>query len=247
MDWSTKTWEIEDRAYAPKRKVNNKGSRWHPHIIGSFYSHKNGRTVEYESLNERLFYYFLELDQDVIRYYVQPIKVPMVTDEEEWFHIPDVLVFRQEYCPLLFQIKESESDNLEHKTQQSNAECEAIAGLYGWTYSVIYPKTLPSPLPRNIRFLAGYLRVRNYYKDWYDQVIYRLRCIGPCTVDQLSSSFMDSIDPLFIKPLVFHLVATGYFLADVSQIISSKSIVIINSEMRSTLSITEGGLINEKK
>src|SRR4051812_16862121 len=127
MDWSTRTWKLEDEAYAPKRKVNNKGSREHPHIIGSYYSYRNKRTVEYESLNERMFDYFLELDRDVYRYYVQPIKVRMEEDGDEWFHIPDVLVFRQGYRPLLHQIKESESDNLEPKTQKCNLECEIIA------------------------------------------------------------------------------------------------------------------------
>lgn len=238
MDWSNKTWEAEDQAYAPKRKVNNKGSKNHPHIIGSFYSTRNLRPVGYESLNERMFYSFLEVDRDVVRYYVQPIKVPIKTEDEEWEHVPDVLVFRQGYTPLLFQVKEREEDNLEPKVGLCNAECEAIAKMYGWKYDVVFPKTLPDPLPRNINFMNGYLRTRKYYSDWHDQVINRLRNIGPCTVDQLSSSFIDSIDPLHIKPLVFHLMAKGDFLVDVTQIINSKSIITINSEMQTAFSIT---------
>ncbi|OME86089.1 hypothetical protein BK120_08860 [Paenibacillus sp. FSL A5-0031] len=105
MDWNNKTWEFEDEAYSPKRKFNNKGSQWHPHIIGSFYSFRNSKVVEFESLNERLFYYFLELERDVVRYFVQPIQVPILTDKKEWFHIPDVLVFRQGSQPALIQIK----------------------------------------------------------------------------------------------------------------------------------------------
>lgn len=240
MDWSAKTWEFEDLTYAPKRRVNNKGSRWHPHLIGSFYSHRNRRVVEYESLNERMFYYFLELDQDVIRYYVQPINVAMRSDEEEWNHVPDVLVFRQGNRPLLFQIKESEIDNLEEKAIRCNAECEKIADMYDWKYDVVFPKTLPSPLPRNINFLVGYIRTQKYYNNWYHQVIYRLRHLGTCTVDQLSISFIDSIDPLFIKPIVYHLIATGHFLVDVRQKISSQSIISVNYEMNSTFSIIQG-------
>lgn len=235
MDWLNKNWEREDKVYASKRRVNNKGSRVHPHIIGSFYSYRNKRTVEYESLNERIFYYFLELDGDVHRYYVQPIEVRMETEDGDWFHIPDVLVFRQGYPPLLYQVKESESDNLEPKNQLCSLECEKIAALYGWKYIVVFPKTLPSPLSRNISFLSGYLRTRSYYSDWYDQVVYRLRCIGPCTVEHLSSSFSDSIDPLFIKPLVFHLIAIGHFTTDVRQIICSES--TIKEEARFTLQL----------
>lgn len=240
LDWAAKTtWEVEDHAYEPKRKVHNRGSRNYPHLIGSFYSTKNLRPIEYESLNERMFYYFLEVDIGVIRYYVQPIRVPMKTDDDEWYHVPDVLVFRQGYCPLLYQIKESEQDNLEPKTVLCNTECEAIAIAYGWNYNVVFPKSLPSPLPRNVNLMAGYLRTRKYYSEWQDQVINRLRNIGPCTVDQLSSSFIDSVDPLHIKPLVFHLMAKGNFLVDVTQTINSNSVININTEMKSVFSIIE--------
>lgn len=90
----------------------------------------------YESLNERMFYSFLEVDREVIRYYVQPIRVSIKTDDEEWCHVPDVLVFRHGCCPLLYQIKENEQDNLESKTILWNTECEAIAVAYGWNCNV---------------------------------------------------------------------------------------------------------------
>lgn len=94
---STTNWAEEDKLFMPKRKVNNRNSYSHPHIISSFYSQKMQRVVEYESLGERLFYYYLELDHALIRYYVQPVEVPMPKKndlEDPWFHIPDELVFR---------------------------------------------------------------------------------------------------------------------------------------------------------
>lgn len=58
-------------------KVNNKGSRNSPHIIGSIPSRKMERHIPYESLwGECLFYYLLELDPITVRYYPQPIWVP---------------------------------------------------------------------------------------------------------------------------------------------------------------------------
>ncbi|OBY81427.1 hypothetical protein BBG47_01110 [Paenibacillus sp. KS1] len=71
--WSTTNWAEEDKLFMPKRRVNNRNSYSHPHIIGSFYSQRMKRVVEYESLGERLFFYYLELDRAVMRYYVQPV------------------------------------------------------------------------------------------------------------------------------------------------------------------------------
>ncbi|MBP1992433.1 hypothetical protein [Paenibacillus eucommiae] len=102
-DWSNMNWKQEDFLYTPKRKVNNWSSHQHPHIIGSFYSHKTERPVEYESLGERLFYYYLGLDQSVVRYYVQPVEVSIENHgEEAWNHIPDTLVFRKHTIPFLY-------------------------------------------------------------------------------------------------------------------------------------------------
>lgn len=72
--WSAKRdWSKEDILYCRKRKVSNKGSRIHEHLIGSLYSYKMNRGVQYESFwGECLFYYLLELDPQTIRYYEQP-------------------------------------------------------------------------------------------------------------------------------------------------------------------------------
>lgn len=105
----------------------------------------------------------------------------------------------------------------------------------------MFPKTLPHPLPRNISFLSGFLRTHTYYNEWYERVINRMHIIGPCTVEQLSLSFIDSYDPLFIKPLVYHLIAVGVFLTDVRQVISSNSMIGINTEMKAPLIITSEG------
>ncbi|MGC6589685.1 hypothetical protein ACPV3A_32720 [Paenibacillus sp. Dod16] len=237
MDWLHKSWVLEDTLYAPKRIVNNKGSNWYPHIIGSFYSQKNKCSVEYESLNERIFYSYLELDPFVFRYYVQPIEIPMITDKKEWFHIPDVLVFRQGSIPLLYQIKESPEDN-DTKILQRNQACEQVCSANNWNYDVVYPKTLPETLKRNIHFLKGYLKKRIYYSQWDQKVLKRLKWLEPCSVEEISTSFVDSIDPLYIKPLVFHLIAHGYLQVDVNEKIDSRCIVTLNREMK-TISILE--------
>ncbi|PPA83585.1 hypothetical protein C4A75_14665 [Brevibacillus laterosporus] len=78
MNWNNKNWEEEDKLFYPKRKVDNKIGWYRPHIIGSFHSNKMEKIIEYHSLNKKY-----------------------------WNHVPDVLVFRENSAPLLYQIKES--------------------------------------------------------------------------------------------------------------------------------------------
>lgn len=241
MDWKNYTWINEDRLYAPKRKVNNRRSHFHPHIIGSFYSVKNKRPVAYESLPERIFYYYLEIDTEVIRYYVQPIEVPVFDGKEEWIHVPDVLAFKQRCNPLLYQVKlEPEATHNEH-VELCNRYCRAVALEQSWEYNVIYPKQLPEDVQYNLKLLKGFLKERKYYSQWIEMVTYRLRCIESCSIEYLASTFINTFDPLLIKPLIFHLIANGTFLTDVTVRISSQSIVTFNAQIRSPFSHLEGG------
>lgn len=230
-DWSMKDWTVEDRLYAPKRKVNNRNSHQHPHIIGSFYSQKMERTVEYESLGERLFYYYLELDQSVMRYYVQPVEIPIQSGEEVWNHVPDTLVFRRNNIPFLYQVKHEPEEEQDERLERVNRYCEQYALNQDWTYVVIYPKTMPPVLSRNIRFLKNFIKERSYFSKWEEQVAYRLVCLESSTVQNLADSFSNEFHPLLIKPLVFHLIAKGVFQVDVDQVIGSSSIVTINQLM----------------
>lgn len=63
-----------------------------PHIIGTFYSNKMNRSIEYESINEFILYTILELDRKTFRYYVQPIEMRIVDNNrlkgtQYWFPI----------------------------------------------------------------------------------------------------------------------------------------------------------------
>lgn len=228
-DWSHMDWIKEDGLYAPKRKVNNRNSHLHPHIIGSFYSEKMERPVEYESLGERLFYYYLELDQSVVRYYVQPVEVPIENPGEGlWNHIPDTLVFRRNTIPFLYQVKHEPEEDKDRRLEQINYFCEQFALNRNWEYVVIYPKTMPPILSRNIRFLKNFLKERSYYSNWSKKVTYQLICLENSTVEDLADCFSDESHPLLIKPLIYYLIATGIFQTDVNRVIGSNSPITVN-------------------
>lgn len=94
-------------------------------------------------------------------------------DLKQWFHVPDVLVFRQRSVPHLYQIKNSPDIETEI-FKLCNSRCEKLAFSQNWKYSVIYPKTLPEAVVRNLKFLNPYLKKRKSYSQWVDQVINKL-------------------------------------------------------------------------
>jgi hypothetical protein len=102
------------------------------------------RGVQYESFwGECLFYYLLELDPQTIRYYEQPVIVPInkLTNAHilsEVGHVPDVLTFREGFCPYLFQIKGG--NDIVEQNANLYQSCRHYAKERGWEYSLVNPK-----------------------------------------------------------------------------------------------------------
>lgn len=232
MDYISKSWNEEDKQFSPKRKVDNKLSWIIHHLIGSFHSVKMDKTVEYESLGECLLYFFLELDHSVKRYYVQPVEVRFRSlkedgDIKEWVHVPDVLVFRNGSRPYLYQIKENPDTSTKHEL--INKKCVGFANKHGWIYKVIYPKQMPKTILRNIKFLHASLKKRKWFDDWIPIVVMRLKYFKNITIIDLAKSFSTEISPLFILPIIYHLVAKGVFTTNIFQEIDEYSDISMGS------------------
>lgn len=219
-------WEESELCYFPKRKVNNNLSWKIHHVMGSFYSNKMKRTVEYESLGECLFYFLLELVPKVEKYYVQPVEIsiPFFTDEGDinnWIHVPDVLVFGTDMKPTIYQIKENPMESKKHELV--NKVCEEYCLENEWCYKVIYPKKLPENILFNIKFLQGSIRKRKGFEEMIPDIVNRLEKCSETTIYELAYSFASEINPLSILPVIYHLIATGVFHIDLTNPISIHS------------------------
>ncbi|MFY3792084.1 hypothetical protein ACOQFO_10460 [Ureibacillus sp. MALMAid1270] len=224
-------WKEEEMEYFPKRKVNNNLSWKIHHIKGSFYSNKMQRTIEYESMGECLFYFFLELAGQVKSYYVQPleIEVPFMTedgDKKHWVHVPDVLVFGDSIKPTIFQIKEAPQESKKHTL--INRACLRYAATREWDYKVIYPKALPEEVLYNIKFLNGFLKKRKSYDRWTQEINYRLKHMKEVTIHDLAYSFVTKINPLLIMPNIYYLIANGAIDIDITKKINQFSEIRLN-------------------
>ena len=233
MDYNNKTWEQEDREFYPKRKVSNKASWKIHHIIGSFYSEKMERTVEYESMGEYILYSLLELDKSVQRYYVQPIFVEISCLDNngvkrDWKHVSDVLVFRDGTNPRLLQIKDKPNEvSNDTKNKIINKACLSYAENRNWSYEVIYPKKLSENVLSNIKFLVGFRKERKGYGKLIAELMMELSQVKKSTIIDLANRFQPNINPLYVLPIIYHLIAKGEFMVNLNIPISQFSEVTI--------------------
>ncbi|QIC07169.1 hypothetical protein GOP56_17140 [Brevibacillus sp. 7WMA2] len=244
MDWSNHNWVKEDVDFTPKRKIENKGSEKNPHIIGTISSQKMSKEVGYQSLGECLFYYLLELDHSTIRYYVQPIEVPIKYlddqgDVKEWLHVPDVLVFRQGSVPHLYQIKES-PEQTNKKFELCNQKCQQLSKARNWKYSVIYPKKLPDNITRNLKFLTPYLKKRTTYDKWIDEIILKLSTMRNSTILDLALSFSAKTDFRYILPIIYHLIASGVIYSNIQEVLNESSVICLGNYANHLLLYLDG-------
>ncbi|MFJ7993851.1 hypothetical protein ACIQY5_16950 [Peribacillus frigoritolerans] len=231
MDWSEKNWLEEDKLFFPKRKVNNRDSKNISHVIGHLYSYKMKRTVGWESFwGEYLFYQYLELDFDTIRYYEQPVEVPVVNLKKEnelnvWAHVPDVLVFRQGHKPLLYQIKGGNSEPESELDSLINFKCREFVKEREWIYHIIRPKELPEVIKSNILLLRHFQRPRTYYTSWEKELVQKISYLSGVSILELANSFSGKTDYRLILPLVYHLITRGVLKTNINVDINEKSIV----------------------
>ena len=228
-------WKEYDLKFKPKRKVNNKSSNALPHIIGTFYSNKMNRSIEYESINEFILYSILELDRNTFRYYVQPLEIEIKYNdkngiEKKWIHVPDVLVFRADMKPILYQVKDPQS-KIADKTKIINRKCYKYAEKNDWNYGVIYPKLLLTELISNIRFLIGFSKERKGFVNFISSIIERLTNIRETTINELLDSFSDELDTLILLPIIYHLIAVGRIFINIESPISEFSEISLYGEI----------------
>jgi len=115
-----------------KTKVRTRGVR------GRFYSHKVGRLVRYESLNEKYLLKVLEVDPSVTTYCEQPLTIDYPYNNKVSTYTPDVLAEHINGTKTLFEAKsqqelDQKDPRLEAKLQAAHHYCHKL----GWEFKVI--------------------------------------------------------------------------------------------------------------
>lgn len=234
-----KDWTREDSLFAPKKKMSNLGSHQKPHIIGSFYSYRNNTTVEYQSLNEFIFFSLLEIDRSITRYYPQPVEVPIFALSRKgichkWNHIPDVLVFRKKDSPILFQIKES-PNSLTKTNHLNNRKAKRYANNRNWEYKMVFPKELSPIVINNIKLLSSFKRSRYYFEELKPKVKRTLARHKKMEIEDLIRYLTRYCSRSQALPLIYYLIAYGDIMVDLSEPINMNTVLLYPSDSKTSL------------
>ncbi|WP_187393468.1 TnsA endonuclease N-terminal domain-containing protein [Bacillus sp. E214] len=170
----------------------------------------------------------MELDNSVIRYYEQPINVPISTFDNNsmevkmWYHVPDVLVFRSGHKPHLYQIKGMKKDS---QSQNILKACLELCANKNWDYSIVYPKELPEILKSNVILLWNFSKKPKNFEFILDEVLFKVQHFGEIKIEDLAKSFTGKIDFRFVLPLIYHLIFKGDLYVNLMQPINNRTIV----------------------
>jgi len=94
--------------------------------------------------------------------------------------------------------------------------CESYSQKQSWNYAVIYPKSMPKAVQKNLRFLIGCRQQRKGYNRWISLLTSQLAELGSASVQELTMLFQKEIDPAILRPVVYHLIAIGVFSVDLN-------------------------------
>lgn len=216
--------------YYPKRQVNNRNSKYLPHVISGFISPTMDRMIECESQGEELLYSILEMSSSVIEYFPQPVEVPV--GETKWPHIPDVLVFfRDEVPPWLIQVKGGLPDTeVSPKEMVINRACERYARDRRWEYKVLYPNALDKTVRANIKGFFPFMNEDRRDDTISELLMETLEKNWAMTFEELACVGEPEIGKLKVIPVIRQEIAFGNLYADFSKPINQRSKIRIAIE-----------------
>lgn len=218
------------KMYYPKRDVNNRNSKYIPHVISSYISPLMNRLVECESQAEEIFFSMLEMSISVEEYFHQPVEVPVKVYNpqgqlEPWMHYPDCLVFFEDNVkPCLVQVKgDKEIQEIKPKDVNIFRACEQYARENGWTFRVVYPYTLNETLRLNIKKLFPYTKAERDDETIADMLNQALDKHQIMTIDELLRMVEPIISRQKALSVIWHELALGNLYTDFNKPVNRRS------------------------
>ncbi len=122
-------------------------------VAGKFFSYKNKKLVNFESQLEKKCFLILEFDDSVVSYQEQPLKIDN--------YIPDILAFRENNKPLLFEVKYSNEFNKENEKLHKKIETlQKFANSNDMEFKIFTEKDIKEPYFSNISFIYNYANIK---------------------------------------------------------------------------------------
>jgi len=126
----------------PVRKIKSRTRG----VRGHFFSLKNNRRIDYESLNEQSLMKVLETDPNIISYCEQPLQLETTWNGKRYPYTPDILATDYQSQSTLYEVKpQSDLDNDDGKLANKFRVAEQYCLDKGWTFKVITEDVRTSP------------------------------------------------------------------------------------------------------
>lgn len=126
----------------PVRKIKSRTRG----VRGHFFSLKNDRRVNYESLNEQSLMKVLETDPNIIEYCEQPLQLRVVWKGKEYSYTPDTLSKNVFSESVLYEVKPKEDlENDDGRLANKFATAKEYCMECGWEFKVITEDIRTSP------------------------------------------------------------------------------------------------------
>ncbi|MCC3318317.1 TnsA-like heteromeric transposase endonuclease subunit [Nocardia africana] len=194
-----------------------KGKR---HYSGWYWSSTTGGHVVYESRLELARILLADQDRDVVAIAAQPFLLEGVDGDRVRKHVPDLLLARADGGLTVVDVKSPD-----------RVSDSKVAAQFAWTRSVCEEHGLgfevwsgcDPVLLGNVRFLAGYRRPVTIALELADAVMAAVS--EPLELGVLERSLARSAPPLVIRPVILHLLWRSWLSADLSQTLSSSTVV----------------------
>ncbi len=194
------------------------GARGRKHYSGTYWAATEHGHVIYESRLELARLLFADFALDVRRIVAQPFMLRVRVDGTARRHIPDYLLL-SENGPVVVDVKpRTRLDNPTVRTTFGWTR-ELVEAL-GWRYEV-WSEPAAVELA-NVRFLAGYRRTWLFDPVLLDEL--RALDLDGASVREACSTLPARPEPL-VRSEVFHLLWTQHFTVDLTQVLSSGTVI----------------------
>lgn len=194
---------------SPARKVTNTGTKKN---IGRFFSQKMQMAIVYESLLERDYMYFLEIDPLVKCYSSQPMSICYTMENSSRQYTPDLLVERISKTQIL-EVKPKDKLELPENIQRF----EHISKYFhsqGLEFAVVTDEMIRvKPLLSNIKLLYRYANSTVNYQQYLNcqQYFKHQKAV------EFKVASQDLIPHLISKQTLYKLLFVGFLETDLMQ------------------------------
>jgi hypothetical protein len=192
-------------------------------VRGKMYSYKNKMVVYHESLLERDYFCMLEIDEDVIRYLPQPIKVDI--------YVPDVLVERKDKKQLV-EIKPSEKlKNMDNKLAKKIETLKQYCQENNMEFLIITEKDINQNIVQVSMALHQHTqtKVPAEYKEKILEIVKSHEKISFQDLFNNLATYYDAIENAKIKGYILSLIANKELkIINIENGLNSNTLICIN-------------------